>query len=312
MKLGRREFLRSAMAVTAAAATASPAKALAAAQKQQRNRQGDTECVGMLFDSTRCVGCMACMTACKASNDLPPEHSREGKLYDDPMDLSATTQNVIKSTGGENPIFVKRQCMHCKEPACVSVCMLGALHKGEGGVVEYDASRCVGCRYCQIACAFNIPKFEWEKAAPKIVKCQLCSHRLVEGEQPACCEACPREAVVFGKRVELLQEARARIAESPGEYIDHVYGEHEAGGTQVLYISQVPFTELGLPDLSEDVVPELSETVQHGIYKGFAAPVVLYAALAGVLIRNRSHGVFRKDGESQDGEQESAKGGDES
>lgn len=291
MKSGRRDFLKSAMAVTAAAVSVSPAKAIAAAQKH-----GETpgqKCVGMLFDATRCIGCMACMSACKKANGLPPEHSRKGKLYDDPMDLSATTQNIIKSTGGENPVFVKRQCMHCKKPACVSVCMLGALHKSEGGVVAYDADRCVGCRYCQIACAFNIPKFEWDKVAPKIVKCQLCSHRLVEGQEPACCDACPRDAVIFGHRNELKKEARRRIRENPDLYINHIYGENEAGGTLVMYLSSIPFTELGLPDLPDEPVPELSETVQHGIYKGFAAPVVLYGVLAGVLVRHRKKGAFR-------------------
>jgi formate dehydrogenase iron-sulfur subunit len=299
MKSGRRDFLKSAMAVTAAAVSVSPAKAFAAAQ--QNKETPDQRCVGMLFDATRCIGCMACMSACKESNGLPPEHSRKGNLYDDPMDLSATTQNIIKSTGGENPVFVKRQCMHCKEPACVSVCMLGALHKSEGGVVAYDADRCVGCRYCQIACAFNIPKFEWDKVAPKIVKCQLCSHRLVEGQQPACCEACPRGAVIFGHRHELMKEARQRIKGNPNLYINHIYGEHEAGGTLVLYLSSIPFTELGLPDLPDEPVPELSETVQHGIYKGFAAPVLLYGALAGVLVRHRKNGAFREGVDEDEG-----------
>lgn len=289
MSCGRRDFLKGALAMTCAATTLSPSKALAAAQ--QAAGANDGEPVGMLFDATRCVGCMACMTACKESNGLPAEPTLGDGLYDNPMDLSDKTKNIIKSTGGEDPAFVKRQCMHCVEPACVSVCMLGALHKSEGGVVTYDADRCVGCRYCQIACAFNIPKFEWESAAPKIVKCELCSHRLVQGQEPACCEVCPRDAVIFGTRKDLLAEAYRRIEAAPDEYLHHVYGEHEAGGTQVLYLSDRPFTELGLPELSEEPVPELSETVQHGIYKGFAAPLALYGALAGVLWRNRKkHG----------------------
>ncbi|MBC8406141.1 MAG: hydrogenase 2 operon protein HybA [Planctomycetes bacterium] len=281
MSLDRRNFLKGAIAASALAAT--PATGFTA-QKEQREPLADD--VGMLYDSTRCVGCMACMSACKRRNDLPVEHTDESQLYDDPVMLSSKTKTVIKSTGGPNPRFIKRQCMHCVKPACVSVCMLGALHKSTGGVVVYDANRCVGCRYCQIACAFNVPKFEWDKALPKIVKCEMCHDRLVAGEQPGCCEVCPREAVIFGRRHELLAEARRRIKSNPN-YLTHIYGEHEVGGLQVLYISDVPFTKLGLPDLGNEPVPELSETVQHGIYRGFVAPVALYAALATVLVRHR-------------------------
>ncbi len=281
MNFDRRKFLMGALAATVTAAAPTTARAQ---EKYRETLEGD---VGMLYDSTRCVGCMACMTACKERNNLPPERIDPSQLYDDPVMLSSKTKTVIKSTGGENPRFVKRQCMHCVKPACVSVCMLGALHKSEGGVVVYDESRCVGCRYCQIACAFNVPKFEWDKALPKIVKCEMCHTQLVSGEQPGCCEVCPREAVIFGRRHELLAEARRRIA-GDFKYLDHIYGEYEVGGLQVLYLSDVPFTELGLPDLGIEPVPELSETVQHGIYKGFVAPIALYAALATVLVRHRN------------------------
>jgi Fe-S-cluster-containing dehydrogenase component len=184
--------------------------------------------------------------------------------------------------------------------------MLHSLHKNpETGVVEYDPDYCVGCRYCQMACNFNVPKFEWSARAPKIVKCELCRHRVhdaaargadgftrwPEGQGPACCEVCPREAVIYGTREELLAEAHHRIAAHPGQYVDdHVYGETEAGGTQVLYLSHVPYEKLGLPMLGPSSVPHVMETVQQGIYRGFLAPIALYAGLVAVMFRNRRRG----------------------
>jgi Fe-S-cluster-containing dehydrogenase component len=165
--------------------------------------------------------------------------------------------------------------------------MIGALTKGERGIVSYNADYCVGCRYCEIACPFNVPKFEWTKAVPQIVKCELCRHRLAEGQEPACTEVCPRHAVIFGRRADLLQEAKRRIADAPGTYVPHVYGETEGGGTQCLYLSHVPFDKLGLPPLDETPAPYLARTVQSHVYRWFAAPLLAYGALGAVLLRNR-------------------------
>ncbi len=180
--------------------------------------------------------------------------------------------------------------MHCVDPSCVSVCMLGALQKSAQGAVTYDKDKCIGCRYCQVACPFNVPKFEWQSATPKIVKCELCPERRAEGKQPACTEACPRQAVIYGKLDDLKKEAHRRIAERPGFYQPKVYGEHDMGGTQVLYLSAVPFTKLGLPDKGDRAGANVSETLQHGLYQGFITPVVLYAGLAAVVLRNRKKG----------------------
>ncbi len=278
MEITRRNLLKTAAVAGAVAAVADVAEA-----REEHHAAPDD--VGMLYDSTLCVGCRACQTACKVANGLPPDaRDASGGEYDAPLDLNATTKNIIKlATDGPASTYMKMQCMHCVDPACVSVCMMKALHVIEDGTVAYDVSRCVGCRYCQIACPFNVPKFEWSKSLPvvqdpKIVKCELCRHRK---EGPACCEVCPRGAVIYGKRTALLAEARRRIAAQPGKYFeDRVYGEVEGGGTHVLYLSPagVSFQALGLPALPSRPAPELSETIQHGIYQGAIAPIALLAA----------------------------------
>jgi len=261
------------------------------------------EALGMLYDTTLCVGCKACVVACREANDLEPHLDPEG-LYHAPPDLNSRTKNVIKLySEGERRSYMKAQCMHCVDPACAGACMLGSLSKDPvTGVVGYDPQYCVGCRYCMMSCPFNVAKFEFDKALPKIVKCELCRHRFpqdgamtqvnglsrfAKGQGPACCEVCPRGAVVYGKRAELLTEAKRRIAETPGRYQPKVYGETDGGGTQVLYLSHVPFEKLGLPQLGEQGVPHVADSIQQGIYKGFVAPVALYAALGAVMIRNR-------------------------
>ncbi len=287
MEITRRNLLKTAAVAGAVAAVADVAEA-----REEHHAAPDD--VGMLYDSTLCVGCRACQTACKVANGLPPDaRDASGGEYDAPLDLNATTKNIIKlATDGPASTYMKMQCMHCVDPACVSVCMMKALHVIEDGTVAYDVSRCVGCRYCQIACPFNVPKFEWSKSLPvvqdpKIVKCELCRHRK---EGPACCEVCPRGAVIYGKRTALLAEARRRIAAQPGKYFeDRAYGEVDGGGTSVLYLSPagVSFQALGLPTLPREPLPQLSETVQHTTYKWGLAPIALYAAVTAVQLRNR-------------------------
>jgi Fe-S-cluster-containing dehydrogenase component len=264
------------------AAAAVPSKAAAA------DIETSPDALGLLYDATLCIGCKTCVVKCQEANHLEPDTSLD-KKYDAPVALNAHAKTVIKLyQGEEGESFMKAQCMHCIDPACVSACMIGALTKNPGnGVVSYNVDYCVGCRYCEIACPFNVPKFEWAKTTPKIVKCELCRERLADGKEPACTEVCPRKAVIFGKRSDLLREARRRIAAEPDKYQPKVYGETEAGGTQCLYLSHVPFEKLGLPTLDDRPAPELARSVQHTVYKGFIAPVVLYGALGFVMMRNR-------------------------
>ena len=272
----------------AAALTVIPASAVQAREK----RKPPPDAVGLLYDTTRCVGCKACVVACKQANKLAPDvDGYGGGLYDAPEGLNEFTKNVIQiyQDGGEQS-YVKKQCMHCVDPACVGACMLGAMKKDAFGIVSYDPAKCVGCRYCETVCPFNVPKFEWSKKAPKIVKCELCRHRLAEGKEPACSEVCPRGAVIFGRYTDLLADARDRLAKHPGKYVPKIYGEKELGGTQVLYLSHVPFEKLGFRFQGEEAVPHVQQSVQHGVYQGFAAPVALYALLGAVMFRNRRRG----------------------
>lgn len=217
----------------------------------------------MLIDLTRCIGCEACVWACKESNGLPRE--------DGVAELSATTWSALERHRG---VAVRRQCMHCLEPACASVCPVGALHKTAEGPVVYDESRCIGCRYCMVGCPFGVPKYEWSKQLPTVKKCLFCfESRQAKGQQPACAAACPTGATQFGDRDELLAEARRRMAENPGRYVPRIYGEREAGGTSMLYLSSVPFEELGFktqlanesyPGMSWEILSKLPNVVSVG------------------------------------------------
>lgn len=298
MNCDRRSLLKG-LAAAAGAAT------LPAAPAEARQRPEPLpEAVGMLYDSTLCIGCKACVVACKEANDMPADvDGYGGGLYDAPEGLNEYTRNIIQLWRDEEEYaFVKKQCMHCVDPACVSACMLHALSKDpKNGVVSWAQDRCVGCRYCQVACPFGVPQFEFASRNPRIMKCEMCRHRLAEGKEPACTEVCPRGAVTFGTREELLREAQRRLYEKPDLYVQKVYGEHELGGTQVLYLSAVPFENLGFQFDSTEGVPQTQQTVQEAVYRGFIAPVALYAALGFVMFRNRRAG---QQGEGEENEKE--------
>jgi formate dehydrogenase iron-sulfur subunit len=214
--------------------------------------------VGLLFDSTLCIGCGACAAACKEENKLPGDVESR---------LTAYTWTVV---AGQEGSYVRRLCMHCLDPTCVSVCPIGALQRSPEGAVVYDAARCIGCRYCMMACPFDVPKYQWDSVVPIVGKCVLCHDRLASGRPPACAEACPTGATLFGERPALLTEAATRMSAEPGRYVPHVYGTDEAGGTAVLLLSGVPFEQLGykmnvpprpLPMLTWEVLSKVPDFV---------------------------------------------------
>ena len=293
MDKARRSFLKG-----VACAGASIAGSALPAVASQEKPKAPEDAVGMLYDTTLCIGCKTCVVACHEANGLKPDN-RANALYDAPTDLNERTKNIIKLYKDDNQrSYVERQCMHCIDPSCATACMIGSLQKREHGIVTWDPNRCIGCRYCQMACPYHIPKFEWSQTAPKIIKCEMCNHLIAEGKEPACCEVCPRGAVIYGTHKELLATAKKRLADHPGKYVPKIYGEHDNGGTQVLYLSHIDFEKLDLPDLGDKSTGSLNKEVQHGIYKGMIAPVALYAVLGGVMLRNRKTGSKDAGGES--------------
>jgi len=215
-----------------------------------------------LIDMTKCTGCRACQVACKQWNQLEAEETEffSGEGYQNPPAMSEYTFTRIKffdyQRNGHNEfIFFKEMCMHCNDPACASVCPVGAFQKTEEGPVIYKADRCIGCRFCMIACPFGIPKYEWSKALPLVRKCTGCYSRVKEGLQPACATTCPT-AITYGPRDEMIKEAEQRLARHPDRYFPRIYGKEAAGGTSVLYLTRRPFDELGFKPVTHRPLPE--------------------------------------------------------
>ncbi len=322
MAVNRRDFLKGAALSGAAAGAAAPEAAAAAFIRPPK--QMPPGAVGMLCDSALCIGCRACVEACKQANGMPVEMPvrlrgwNEG-TWDAAEDLSGRTLNVIrayrhgsmqvKDRETDGFAFVKRHCLHCVDPSCVSVCPVSAMRKAPGtGIVTHDADACIGCRFCVYGCPFGVPQYDLDNPFGKIAKCQFCNHLQEKGQTPACCDVCPTGASLFGLVEDLKKETERRLAMTPGtpyrfprgnlaedrpkheaaapRYLQAVYGPDEAGGTQVHYLSAVPFEKLGLPKLQKRSFAQLSEGVQHTLYKNMIAPVLLLAGLAFFAWRN--------------------------
>jgi formate dehydrogenase iron-sulfur subunit len=217
----------------------------------------------LLYDATMCIGCKQCEQACAEHNHLP---------YDDAI-AAEEKQSEHKYTVvlTKNEHFMRRLCMNCVDPACASVCPVGALEKTSVGPVVYHEDRCMGCRYCMVACPFGVPKYEWDKLLPRVRKCTMCPDRVLAGQQTACAEACPTGATKFGERDDLIKEAQQRIHDNPGQYIDHIYGLTEVGGTSVLLLSGVSFQQFAyatpqypLPMLTYRVLSKIPDIVPLG------------------------------------------------
>ena len=267
---------------------------------------------GCLVDLTRCIGCRKCEQACNTVNGLPPpDRSFEDLTILDkkrrPDEKAFTVVNrytpgVIDARDQLVPTFVKLQCMHCQDPACASACIVGALTKKENGAVHYDVTKCIGCRYCMVACPFEIPAYEYnDPITPRVMKCTFCYERVAkENKLPGCVEICPVEAITFGRRSDVLAAARKRIKDNPGRYVDHVYGEHEVGGTGWMYLSAVPFEKLGFIAMPDKPLPRLAETIQHTLFSYMWSPIVLFGMLGGVMWASKDRGERAVNGKGGD------------
>jgi formate dehydrogenase iron-sulfur subunit len=214
----------------------------------------------ILVDVTRCTGCERCVAACTRRNGLDPwQADRDRAVTADGLSAHRVS-TVLKAGDGR---FARKSCMHCIDPACASACPVGALTKTPAGPVLYDRSKCIGCRYCMLACPFQVPRYQWEQTAPYMVKCDMCTERLSRNAPPACVEACPAGALKFGDRARLLEQAHSSIREHAERYRAHVWGEKEFGGTSVLYISDTDLGALGWSSYRENAIPSLTEPLVH-------------------------------------------------
>ncbi|MGB5987490.1 MAG: 4Fe-4S dicluster domain-containing protein [Desulfobacterales bacterium] len=289
MELDRRNFLKFCGAGGAALA-GRPRDAQAAAAPRNLEHE-----LGCLVDTTLCVGCRMCEQACNQRHRLPApgESFEELTVLEKERRMDDTTYTVVNKyypkhigtlTWRQRPTYVKFQCMHCNDPSCVSACIVGALTKQENGAFTYDAQKCIGCRYCMVACPFQVPAYEYDNAlTPQVRKCTFCFEYLKEGGLPACAQVCPREVITFGKKQDLLDLARWKMKNNPGKYVNHIFGEHEVGGTSWLYLASEPFESIGFPRLGSQAPPRLTESIQHGLFQYFAAPIGLYAVLGGIM-----------------------------
>jgi Fe-S-cluster-containing dehydrogenase component len=245
------------------------------------------EFYGILVDTTRCIGCRTCELACAESHGLPAPDVEDRTVFESirkTNDKRLTVVNRFSVDGRE--IYVKSQCMHCNQPACVAACLVKAMKKRQEGPVTWDEN-CMGCRYCMVSCPFDMPKFEYDEAFGRIIKCDMCYSRIAIGKVPACVEACPQEALTFGKRRDILNEAKRRIYTDTGRYVPYIYGEHEVGGTSYVYISSVPFEKIGFKtDVGYRPYPEFTTGFLYSV------PIILVlwpAFLTGIHHLTKEH-----------------------
>jgi Fe-S-cluster-containing dehydrogenase component len=313
MGVNRRDFLKLLGVGAGTAALSAVAEEAVAAEESPELAAAAQTHPTMLYDTTLCVGCRACQNACRAWNETADELGPLD-LYDMPTDLSGDTWTLVqlyKDDTADNPdlpenwSFIKRNCMHCLDPACVSACTVGAMQKSAEGPVVYDVDRCFGCRYCMVACPYHVPRYQWGSTTPLVQKCTLCSgyvqrdgsihekNRLAQGQGPSCVEACPTGALLWGPRQEVLAEAHSRTEAEPGKYYeDRVYGEHEAGGALQLILSHVPFEKLGLPKLDATPLPSLTKAIN------WSAPGI-FVMVGGLMAATYG---FRKRAENKESE----------
>jgi len=269
MVITRRGFLKGVGAAGGVLLGGSGAPARAATAQTSA---GGVEFSGMLIDTTKCIGCRACEAACNETNKLPKpkvdlfSDSVFSEKRDTTPDAFTVVNRFANPKKSDDPIFVRRQCMHCNQPGCASACLTKALEKTKEGAVIYHGNRCMGCRYCMISCPFDAPKYQYDSPMPYVRKCTFCYDRQKEGKQPACAEACPTGATLFGKKRELLEMARTRIYTEPDKYHHQLYGEHEVGGTGWLYLTAASPEKLDMQNnLGTIPQPELTRGFLYGV-----------------------------------------------
>ncbi|MDP1621369.1 MAG: 4Fe-4S dicluster domain-containing protein [Bacteroidales bacterium] len=258
MAINRRGFLKT---LGVAGISLTVGKSFGAA----REEKNAVEFNGILYDSTLCSGCQSCEYACSDKYELPyPTDAPVPGVVRTTSDKQRVAVNAYNTSKG--PQHIRKACNHCNEPACASACLTKAMLKTDEGPVIWREEKCMGCRSCMISCPFDIPKFEFDSPNPKIQKCRMCYEELMKGDVPACVEVCPQEALTFGKRKDLIELARTRIYAEPEKYNHNIYGEHEVGGTGLLYLASVPFEELGLrKDLGTTSYPEYNKTFLYSV-----------------------------------------------
>ncbi|MFC2171419.1 4Fe-4S dicluster domain-containing protein [Acidobacteriota bacterium] len=252
---------------------------------------------GILVDVTKCRGCEKCVTACVLTNGLNPEAAASDRAI---TKDGLSANRLCTVLPADNGRFVRKSCMHCLEPSCVSACLVGGLRKTEQGAVIYDPDKCIGCRYCMLACPFHIPRYEWGKTAPLVKKCNMCLERVKKEQLPACVEACPYGVMEFGERQGLIEKAHALIDNHPETYLPHVWGEKEWGGTSVLFMSDVDLASVGWPWQPMESIPALTEplikkTPVIGLTVGFG----LWALSAIINRRNKVMAYERRSSQEQ-------------
>ncbi|UCD64250.1 MAG: 4Fe-4S dicluster domain-containing protein [Candidatus Zixiibacteriota bacterium] len=293
MRKDRRDFLKMSAAATGAlvAGAASAAETPVTADFSRA--------YGVLVDTVLCVGCRKCEQACYLAHShckKDPESLLDRTVFEEsrrPDECAYTVVNrFVDPDRPDRNFWMKAQCMHCNQPACVSACIVGALTKDWRGPVVYDTWKCIGCRYCFLACPFDILAYEYNNALdPQVRKCTFCHERMAEpGFRPACVKVCPGGALTYGTREQLIDLALLRIKQSPEKYIDRIYGQHEVGGTSWMYLAGVDFAKTSLPEPGDQPISSLTETIQHGVFKSFVPPLALYGLLGLIMHSLKDNG----------------------
>ncbi len=292
-RLTRRQFLELAAAAGAGVTVLSAGRPALATTSASGH--------AVLIDVARCIGCRRCEAACKEYHGFPAEESfdlsPQAWTYVKFQPLRKPLTHLNLGEGGAARRTFKIQCMNCVEPACASACPVAALRKTQEGPVVYDAGRCIGCRYCQLACPFQIPRFEWNKVLPRITKCSMCAEKTVVGEEPHCVAACPVQALMFGRRDAMLAEAARRIG-GDRRYVPAIYGAEEVGGTSWMYVSDVPFEDLGFPVVTREPLPAYTWRVLGklpGVVVTLGAMLTAFEAIA----RRRNEQLAREEEQSR-------------